>query len=316
MKLKLLLLYVVPAIVALLLSAAGFGLLHLVWKQIQVQDARRYLLQGYAYSREGEYEYALQNFNRAIRLSTTNSLAYYARGDAYFHLTNYDAAARDFSETVKLHPGNSGAVEFRAMCYTHKGDYARAIADFSHLIKSHYHVSMNYYRRGYTYGRENQWTNAIADYKQAVHLNSTNDAYYHALAYAYLHEQDPTNAVRNFNESLRLNPDNAEYLNNLAWFLAVYPDGKFRDGLSAVGLAEKACRLSDWRNQRFVDTLAAAYAETGDFTDALKYEKQALRMDGASDKEDKAEQSRLELYQRHQPYRESLKSDASEDSSE
>lgn len=317
MKIRLLILcYVLPAFVALLLSAAGFGFLHLVWKQMRVQEARRYLLRGYAYSREGEYEVAIQSFDKAIKLSPTNSLAYYARGDAYFRKTNYVAAIEDFSETVKLHPQNSGAVELRGMCYANKGDYDEAIADFSRLIKDHYHVSMSYYRRGYTYGREKHWKDAIDDFKEAARLNSTNGAFYHALAYAYLHEKDPTNAVRNFNKSLRLSPDNTEYLNNLAWFLAVYPDAAFRDGLSAVGLADKACKLTDWRKRRCVDTLAAAYAETGDFTDAVKYQKQALNMDGASEKEDLEEQSRLVLYLRHQPYRESLKNETDDSSSD
>lgn len=315
MKLKLLI-YVLPVMAALFLAAIGFGVLRLIWKQVRIRDARIYLLRGYQYSREGEYEDAVWNFNKTIELSPTNSLAYYARGDAYFLQKKYDAAVKDFNEAVKLHPANSTAVELRGMSYTHKGDYDKAIADFTRLIKLHYHVAINYYRRGYTYGRENRWTNAIEDYKQAVRLNSTNDAYYDALGYAYLHEKDPANAVKNFDESLRLSPDNTEYLNNLAWFLAVYPDAKFRDGLAAVGLAEKACRLTDWRRRGFVDTLAAAYAETGDFTDAVKYEKQALRMDGASDKEDLEEQSRLELYQHHQPYRESLKNEDNGSSSE
>jgi tetratricopeptide (TPR) repeat protein len=316
MKLKVLLFYVVPIMAALLLAAAGFGVLHLVWKQMRVREARRYLLRGYRCSGEGEFENAIPNFTKAIQLSPTNSLAYYARGDAYFRQKEYASAVKDFSEAIKLHPGNSRALEDRGMCYANKGDYDKAVADFTRLIDRQYHVGMNYYRRGFAYDREKRWENAIDDYKEAARLNSTNDACYQSLAYAYLHEKDPTNAVKNFNESLRLNPDNTENLNNLAWFLAVYPDAAFRDGSAAVELANKACRLTDWRKWRCVDTLAAAYAETGDFTDAVKYQKQALRMDGASDKEDLGEQSRLELYQHHQPFRESLKSEKTERPSE
>ena len=58
-------------------------------------------------------------------------------------------------------------------------------------------------------------------------------------------------------------------LDELAWLLATYPDSKSRDGAEAVRLAERACDLTERRILALLDTLAAAYAETGDFPRAI-----------------------------------------------
>jgi hypothetical protein len=60
--------------------------------------------------------------------------------------------------------------------------------------------------------------------------------------------------------------------NSGAWLLATYPDDKFRDGARAIELAIKACELTDYKDGGVVDTLAAAYAESGDFKRAVTWE--------------------------------------------
>ena len=68
--------------------------------------------------------------------------------------------------------------------------------------------------------------------------------------------------------------------------------------------ATKACELTEWKIANFGDTLAAAYAETGDFDAALKYEKQAMDIPD-SDYPDRQQMERsIELYWHQKPYRE------------
>jgi tetratricopeptide (TPR) repeat protein len=66
-------------------------------------------------------------------------------------------------------------------------------------------------------------------------------------------------------------------LDELAWLLATYPDSKSRDGSEAVGLAERACVLTERRIPALLDTLAAAYAEAGDFPRAISTAEEALK---------------------------------------
>ena len=65
-------------------------------------------------------------------------------------------------------------------------------------------------------------------------------------------------------------------LDELAWLLATYPDSNARDGAEAVRLAERACALTDRRIPALLATLAAAYAEAGDFPRAVAAGEEAL----------------------------------------
>src|SRR5262249_33958693 len=61
-----------------------------------------------------------------------------------------------------------------------------------------------------------------------------------------------------------------EALNNLAWILATHPDAEFRNGAEAVQLAQRACERTAYQQTLFIGTLAAAYAESGQFDKAAK----------------------------------------------
>jgi hypothetical protein len=88
---------------------------------------------------------------------------------------------------------------------------------------------------------------------------------------------------------------------------ATCPAAEARNGAEAVKLAMKACELTGWIGPAHLDTLAAAYAETGDFDSAVKWQKEAVRL---LTKKDPAEWSaqfedRLKLYESGKPCRES-----------
>src|SRR5439155_7900914 len=107
--------------------------------------------------------------------------------------------------------------------------------------------------------------------------------------------------------SLQIDPDDGNALNNLAWVLATYPADTIRDGKSAVELAEKAAVLPGGEAPIVLRTLAAGYAEAGDFCNAVNTAQRALDLATGHNNTSLLATLRheIELYQARTPYRES-----------
>ena len=97
----------------------------------------------------------------------------------------------------------------------------------------------------------------------------------------------------------------AQALNVLAWFLATCDDPAIRDGTAAVGFAEKAVAGANRTNPNIMDTLAAAYAEAGQFTNAIRVQQEAIAL-LQNEQQKKVYASRLKLYESGIPYRNAL----------
>ncbi|PWT85228.1 MAG: hypothetical protein C5B58_03385, partial [Acidobacteria bacterium] len=111
-------------------------------------------------------------------------------------------------------------------------------------------------------------------------------------------------AVRAYLEIIDANPLFHKANNDLAWLLATCPNEAARDGRRAIEYATAACEQTGWKNSTYIDTLAAAYAESGQFEEALRY--QALTLEDPvlqGDRRTVARQ-RLELYRQKKPFRE------------
>lgn len=115
-------------------------------------------------------------------------------------------------------------------------------------------------------------------------------------------------AISHFHFVLRLAPDTPDALNNLAWILSTYPRAELRDGPGAVRLALRACALTDNKSPSEIGTLAAAYAETGQFPLAIETAQKAERLSAsfADDALQARNRGLVELFLKQRPYRQSI----------
>jgi tetratricopeptide (TPR) repeat protein len=107
-------------------------------------------------------------------------------------------------------------------------------------------------------------------------------------------------ASKEFNYLVAIHPRQvtlARALSDRAWFQATCPNASFRNGPQAVKDAKAACSIMQWKDEGMIDTLAAAYAETGDFDSAVRYVAQALAVKGISAQDAKGFREHLALFQ-------------------
>jgi tetratricopeptide (TPR) repeat protein len=163
----------------------------------------------------------------------------------------------------------AGAFNNRGNAYRRIGEEEKAFQDFTWSIEADPNWGTAYLNRGHMYERRGDWAHAVADFEKAGHLSPID--------------------VR------------AEALNDEAWLLATCSDREVRNGPKAVELAQKAISYKDGPAQR--DTLAAAYAQSGKFDDAVREESKAIELLKAKTPtaETAGFEQRLELYRSGMP---------------
>jgi tetratricopeptide (TPR) repeat protein len=186
------------------------------------------------------------------------------------------------------------------------GDVASAKRNINEALRIDPKLWPALYVRAEIFAREGKYELAIQDCNEALRQNRTFiDA---ALLRANINvgRGKYAEASKEFNSLIAMRPATvtlARALSERAWFQATCPDASFRNGQQAVKDAKAACSMVAWKDEDMIDTLAAAYAESGDFDSAVRYAQQALAIKDISPRVSKRIQGHLALFQRHQPIR-------------
>ena len=197
------------------------------------QSVAGFYNRGISFAKGAEFDKAISDLNDAIRLDSRFAAAYVVRGEIWLSKNELEKAMGDLNEAVRLDP-HGRAYNVRGLIWARKKCYDSAIDDYNEAIRLDPGDAVAHTGRGYAWSQQKEYEKAIADYEA----------------------------------SIRLEPEDAGALNGLAWLESTCPDAKYRDGKKAIELASKACELTKWKEPMIVDTLAAAYAESGEFESA------------------------------------------------
>lgn len=249
----------------------------------------------------GEFDSAIGDYNEAIRLHPSGGASIIGRGLAWSSKREFDNAIADFTKAIRLEPKLASGYANRGDTWHDRQDYAKAIDDFSEVIRLEPKHASAFYARGHALSHQQEYDRAILDFTEAIRLNPDLVDAYVERGDSWWLTQQYERAIADRKEALRLNPQSITAYNSIAWELATCPDEKNRNGKIAIVYATKACELSNWKDSSKIDTLAAAYAEAGDFENAVKRQSEAMRLASEAAKADY--QSRLTLYESQNAYR-------------
>ncbi len=227
----------------------------------------------------------------------------YKRRAAAFHLQgDLDAAIKDLDEAIRLDPKGHAYWNNRGMLFSEKGDYEHAIKDLDEAIRLNPKSARSYSNRAYAYGHSGDVEKAIKDYGEAIRLQPDYAHAYLNRGFYYASRGDYPRALADYDSAIRSDPELYIAYNNKADALACSEDPKVRDGAKAVELAKTACRLSKWKNGICLDTLACAYAEAGQFDEAVKWQKKALEDPEYARKAGGKGRMQLQLFEAKKPF--------------
>jgi tetratricopeptide (TPR) repeat protein len=228
----------------------------------------------------GQLDDALSNFQTALAVRSPSEHRHYNLSLALIH----DSVGNVLARKGRL---DDAIVQLR-----------QAIELRPDFPDAHYNLGTALFQKGDLDGAIGEWrtTLSIHPYDAGAHTGLGN-----ALVQKGLLRE----AVDHYEKALQSEPDAILPLNNLAWVMSTGPDDSLRNNKVAVELATKASRLSKDNNPVFIRTLAAAYAQAGQFEKAIQTARHALKLANAQGVRDLAIQiqEEVDLYQRRMPLR-------------
>lgn len=204
----------------------------------------------------------------------------------------------------KLAPDSAMIHEFAGLALVKEGKDEEAIFHFSEAIRLEPLYHRPYVNFGVMMAKRGDLDEAIAHFVKAIQLKPNNDKAHHNLANALYSKGKIGGAIQHFRESIRLRPNSPKALSRLAWILATSRDAKYRNGTEAVWLAKRACELTNYKEPEILNALAAAYAEIGEYREAVRTIQKAIDLFlSRGNQKRAAEMARLQtLYKTEQPY--------------
>lgn len=297
--------------------------------------AELYAARGNIYVFKKDFARASADVEEAVRLAPDYFPAYHVRARILLNQSRFDLALIEINRAIKLQPDFAGLYVSRGDILERQNQLSQALENYNRAIALQSNLPAAYFGRALVEQEMKKHADALADYHRSVELGASDENLYYNRALIYLDDRDYPNALTNADAYLRakptdvegfivrakvfrgqheylkaladgetarqLEPENPRVLNFLAWMRATCPEDSIRDGHQAIDEAMRACEITDWREGDSIDTLAAAFAEVGDFAQAIKYQEQAIGLLAQDQREDA--EARLVLFQQRKPWR-------------
>jgi protein O-mannosyl-transferase len=210
-------------------------------------------------------------FRHALAVTTNNDVAENNLGIVFLRQGKTDEAISLLQAAVDLRPDNSPAHENLAKALLQKGEVSEA----------------------------------LIHYRKLLELQPDNIEVHNIVGTVLIQHGRIREGVEEWQKVLTIQPDNGNAMSNLAWVFATSPDDSLRDGAKAVQLAEEALHISGRRIPIIFRTLAAAYAESGQFSKAIQTAQQGVELASSQGNSGLATelQGNIALYQEQRPLR-------------
>lgn len=215
----------------------------------------------------GRTDEAIDNYKQALALHPQFFQATSNLAELYLAQGKPDLAEPLYEKLVVIAPGNAVGQYQLGLARLRQGRTAEAVDRFERALRLKPGMASAHARLGDAALARGDWNDAIARYGEAVRREPEARTLF-LESFAFTATGRGAEAVAALRQALALEPENPVTLARLARLLAAWSDPALRDGAEAVRLAEQATRITNRENGTILDTLAAAYAETGDFTRA------------------------------------------------
>ncbi len=231
-----------------------------------------------ALTKKGRTDEAIAHLQTVLKWYPGEAKAHYNLGNALLQKGELNAAIAAYGRALSIQPRYADARYNLGIALEQNGRVDEAIAQYQKALQDKPDYAEAYYMLGNNLLEKGRFDEAIASYQQALRIRADYPQVQNNLGLALIQEGRASEAITHWEKTLEIRSDFVDTLNNLAWVLATYPEGSIRNGPEAVALAERAHQISGNKNPAIFRTLAATYAESGRFADAMDIAQRGLQL--------------------------------------
>ena len=224
-------------------------------------------------------------------------------GAMLFDRQQYDEARKNYEASLALYPNNRGIRREMLRTLMRMELLEPAAEQLEAMLAQHRDDPENLTKLGRLRVKLGQPAEAIDLFEESIALKPSVDLQFE-LANLLRDQKQYERAIQNYRDVMS-QVSSPAVANNLAWLLATASDDGVRDGAEAVRLARDASEVTSRKVAKILGTLAAAYAEQGDFDAAVRVAREALERAQEADEAKVIPelQQRLAQYENKQPTR-------------
>jgi Flp pilus assembly protein TadD len=273
--------------------------------EVSGEDPRMLSTVGQTALQEEKPDVAVRHAERLVQVQPDRWASHRFLGSALAAQGKWDEAAASLARAVDLRPDSADLRKQLSRFLWLADRIPEACEQLAEVARLEPDSAEGLHYRGTVLQRKGKLDDAVRALEGAVRLVPQSPLYRCDLAFALEEQGDHVAAGDHYKQALRDVPQWPAENDRLARILASHPDARRRDGAEAVRRARQACYVSGYRFPPFLETLAAAYAEAGQFEQAITTAEGARRQ--ALEAQDTRLAGRLEgevsLYRKKQPFR-------------
>lgn len=288
--------------------------LALLSKTIEAKPSEAlYRLRAILYRMNGKEEEALADLNKALAMQPKDPVALLQRAEIAIFNGDIKSAKSDLRSAVRLAPQVADATQaiyVRCLIANEEGRTSDAINDMKKLVEREPDNLGRRFQLANLYQVDKRPRKAIETFTQILEQKPGNVLALRSRADARLAVGAHAEAIRDYERALEAADEDdpqelSGVLNNLAWVLSTSPEDELRDGERALELGERAAKLTDYKEAHILSTLAACYAEVGDFENAVRWSEKSVELARAEEHAQLEQlEKELESFRDGKPWRE------------
>lgn len=262
-----------------------------------------YLIRARVHLMQEKKDEALADLDKAVELDPSEIQGLLMRAEVHMDSEAFDKARMDVERALIVRPGLIRGILLRSLISAGERKFGAAATDLELLVQNDpenipwkLQLAMMYYA-------DERPSKALGLFEEVLAKDSANYFALRGKADVHLITGDHAGAVAGYSKCLETNAEDDHVLNNLAWVLATSPKDEVRDGKRSVELGLKACEATEYKEAHILSTLAAGYAEIGEWDKAIEFAQKAVDLADDTDNLENLKKE-VESYQKKMPWRE------------